>query len=36
MDPTLRLSRAAELAPFRRPEDINWYRDALQKAGLPE
>jgi TolB-like protein/Tfp pilus assembly protein PilF len=36
LDPTLRLSRAVELAPFRRPEDISMYRDALQKAGLPE
>jgi TolB-like protein/Tfp pilus assembly protein PilF len=36
LDPTLRLLRAAELAPFRRPEDISRYRDALQKAGLPE
>jgi TolB-like protein len=36
LDPTSRLARAAELAPFRRPEDISRYRDALQKAGLPE
>ncbi len=36
LDPTLRLSKAVEFAPFRRPEDISMYRDALQKAGLPE
>jgi len=30
------LSRAVDFAPFRRPEDISMYRDALQKAGLPE
>jgi len=28
------LSRAVDFAPFRRPEDISMYRDALQKAGL--
>jgi tetratricopeptide (TPR) repeat protein len=36
LDPTARLSRAVEFAPFRRPQDISLYRDALQKAGLPE
>jgi len=36
LDPTSRLSRVAELAPFRRPEDISRYRDGLEKAGLPE
>jgi adenylate cyclase len=30
------LSRAVHFAPFRRPGDISRYRDALQKAGLPE
>lgn len=35
LDPTLRLSRAVELAPFRRPQDVALYGDALQKAGLP-
>ncbi len=36
LDPTLRLSRAVEFAPFRRAEDISLYREALQKAGLPD
>jgi tetratricopeptide (TPR) repeat protein len=36
LDPTSTLSRAVDFAPFRRPEDISRYRDALQKAGLPE
>jgi tetratricopeptide (TPR) repeat protein len=36
LDLTMRLSRAVELAPFRRPEDIARYREALEKAGLPE
>lgn len=36
LDPTSPLSSAVEFAPFRRPQDISVYRDALQKAGLPE
>jgi len=36
LDTTSQLSRAVHFAPFRRPEDISRYRDALQKAGLPE
>jgi TolB-like protein/Tfp pilus assembly protein PilF len=36
LDPTSPLSRAVHFAPFRRPEDVSRYRDALQKAGLPE
>jgi adenylate cyclase len=36
LDPASPLSRAVDFAPFRRPEDISRYRDALQKAGLPE
>ena len=36
LDPELRLSRIAEQAPFRRPEDISRYVDGLRKAGLPE
>ena len=35
-DPTSRLSRMTQFAPFRRPEDISRYRDSLHKAGLPE
>ena len=35
-DPTSRLSRVTQFAPFRRPEDISRYRDGLHKAGLPE
>jgi TolB-like protein/Tfp pilus assembly protein PilF len=36
LDTTAPLSRAVHFAPFRRPEDVSRYRDALQKAGLPE
>ena len=36
LDPTSPLSRAVDFAPFRRPEDISRYRDALQKAGLSD
>jgi TolB-like protein/class 3 adenylate cyclase len=36
LDPQLRLSKAAELAPCRRPEDVSKYVDGLRKAGLPE
>ena len=36
LDPTSPFSRAVDFAPFRRPEDISTYRDALQKAGLPD
>lgn len=35
-DPTSRLSRMTQFAPFRRPEDISRYLDGLHKAGLPE
>src|SRR5262245_50112241 len=36
LNPALRLSRVAELAPCRRPEDVSRYVDGLRKAGLPE
>ena len=36
LDPGLRLSRVAELAPCRRPEDVSRYVDGLRKAGLTE
>jgi tetratricopeptide (TPR) repeat protein len=36
LDTTSQLSRAVHFAPFRRPEDVSRYRDALQKAGLPD
>ncbi len=36
LDPISPLSRAVDFAPFRRPEDISMYRDALQNAGLHE
>src|SRR6516165_5645398 len=36
LDPTSPFSRAVDFAPFRRPEDISRYRDALQKAGLSD
>ena len=36
LDPTSCLSRVAEFAPFRRPEDISRYSEGLRKAGMPE
>jgi hypothetical protein len=36
VDPDLRLANIAEIAPFRRPEDVARYADGLRKAGLPE
>jgi hypothetical protein len=36
LDTASQLSRAVHFAPFRRPEDVSRYRDALQKAGLPD
>jgi hypothetical protein len=37
IDPTLRLSNLARLAPpFRRSEDLARWTEGLRKAGLPE
>jgi tetratricopeptide (TPR) repeat protein len=36
LNPALRLSKVAELAPCRRPEDVSRYVDGMRKAGLPE
>ena len=36
LDPALRLSRVAALAPCRRPEDVDKYVEGMRKAGLPE
>jgi adenylate cyclase len=36
LDPALRLSKVAELAPCRRPEDVCKYVDGMRKAGLSE
>ena len=35
-DPNLRLSNLRDLTPFRRPEDLDRFFKALQKAGLPD
>jgi TolB-like protein/class 3 adenylate cyclase/tetratricopeptide (TPR) repeat protein len=36
IDRRLRVSKLADLAPFRRPEDFVRYAEGLRKAGLPE
>jgi adenylate cyclase len=36
LDPALRLSNLRGRLPFRKPEDLARYEDALRKAGLPE
>jgi hypothetical protein len=37
VDPARRLSNLEEvLGPYRRPEDVENYRDGLRLAGLPE
>jgi TolB-like protein len=36
LDPALRLSRVAAIAPCRRPEDVSRYVDGMRRAGLPE
>jgi predicted Zn-dependent protease len=36
LDPTLRLSSLGEWLPFRRPQDLQNFADALREAGLPE
>jgi len=36
LDPSLRLSRVADLAPCRRPDDVSRYVDGMRRAGLPE
>jgi TolB-like protein/class 3 adenylate cyclase len=36
LDPTLRLSRAAALAPCRRADDVSRYVEGMRRAGLPE
>jgi len=36
LNPALRLSGVAELAPCRRPEDVSRYVDGMRRAGLPE
>jgi TolB-like protein len=36
LNPALRLSGIAELAPCRRPEDVSRYVEGMRRAGLPE
>ena len=36
LDPTLRLSRVAALAPCRRADDVSRYVEGMRRAGLPE
>jgi TolB-like protein len=36
LDPELRLSNLGEWLPFRRPQDLETFADALREAGLPE
>jgi len=36
LDPALRLSNLDEWLPFRRPQDLDNFADALREAGLPK
>jgi hypothetical protein len=36
LDPELRVANLAHIVPFRRPQDIARYAEALRQAGLPE
>jgi TolB-like protein/Tfp pilus assembly protein PilF len=36
IDPTLRVSRLANLTPLQRPQDIARYQEGMRMAGLPE
>jgi hypothetical protein len=36
VDPQFRLRDLTKLAPFRKPEDLAKYEDALRQAGLPD
>ena len=36
LDPGLRVSNVKDLMPFRRPEDLTRFTEALREAGLPE
>ena len=36
LDPKLRISKLAEIMPFRRPKDFNRWTGALHAAGLPD
>jgi tetratricopeptide (TPR) repeat protein len=36
VEPEFRVGNIAEVAPFRRPEDVARYEEGLRKAGLPE
>ena len=36
INPELRAADVAEVAPFRRPEDVRRYAAALREAGLPQ
>jgi TolB-like protein len=36
LDPKLRMSRLAEIMPFRRSKDFNRWTEALHTAGLPD
>jgi TolB-like protein len=36
LDPTLRVSNLSDVMPFRRPEDLAKYAEALRMAGLPD
>jgi hypothetical protein len=36
IDSALRVSNLGDITPFRRPEDMAKYVEAMRKAGLPE
>ena len=36
LDPDFTLASAAEVLPFKNPQDLQRFLDGLRKAGLPE
>ena len=36
LTPAFRMSDVRSVAPYRRPEDLQRYEEALRRAGLPD